>query len=591
MKRRIMLFLLIFFTLGLHSLPNIMVTGFWSPTGYMISNFSQDPDLNPDGWIGSDWEELGYDIYSFFPNQENYQGDLEVDYQDCWEDFWSLTAEYEPIAIISFGAGAGPWEIEYNARNLNSWISDGNYPYYPTPNPPDDSVEIGYVRHSTLPVENIETAVDLQTPINAWVDWDGNPGAYLCEFMAYLGMWYQNIHGSSWDASPCLSAGFIHVSNSVSIHDAEQASYVTIREVIDYLSSFFYCNGLVIAGETDPQGTMIHLTGERDFEIIVDNSDGYFDIPYMPAGNYNIIAVNDGYYYLDTSLYLDSENPNLTIELEDWSSETTYSWYNEPAQVYENTPSLLVEIASRYPAENLSNQVDNIIGKLNFMAPASSDSCWIKLKLYATTPDAPNPYNVIYSAEIDSFETDQWVEHLIPNPVVIESGTDYWIGYQIHTYNGDIAWFDNGPVAEGNGAYINLSGWTPLLNATGIDANWMLNMKTYGPNFSPTDNEELPEVDFVRLRNYPNPFMPGSNRSSGTNIAFSLPVTQTSQLTIYNIKGQKIRTLIDEDLPAGDHSIYWDGKDFQNHKVGSGVYFYRLKTDNYDISRKMLILK
>ncbi|MBN2065620.1 MAG: hypothetical protein JW771_02295 [Candidatus Thermoplasmatota archaeon] len=213
----------------------IMVTGFWNPTGQMIASFSTDTSLNPEGWKGENWEDLGYDIYSFFPTPGSYKGNFEVDYQDTWDDFWAITAEVLPVAIVSFGAGDGPWEIEYNARNLAYWVNDDTPPYQPTPCPPDDSVPAGFFRHATLPVQRIADAVNDQTDLDAWVDYEGAPGAYLCEYIAYLGMWYQGIHNTTDGVFPCRAAGFIHVNAGVSVEDAKEATEITLRETIAHL--------------------------------------------------------------------------------------------------------------------------------------------------------------------------------------------------------------------------------------------------------------------------------------------------------------------------------------------------------------------
>lgn len=218
------------------NLRNIMVTGFWNPTGQMIAQFSNNSYLNPDGWKGENWENLGYNVYSYFPTPDLYNGTFKVDYQDTWNDFWKITSEINPIAIISFGAGSGPWEIEYNARNLINWINDNNPPLKPTPNPPDDSVPIGFVRHSSLPVEEISNAINEQTSINAWIDYNGDPGRFLCEYIAYLGMWYHSIHNTSDMIYPCYSAGFIHVNGNIQLSQAAEAANITIREVINYLN-------------------------------------------------------------------------------------------------------------------------------------------------------------------------------------------------------------------------------------------------------------------------------------------------------------------------------------------------------------------
>jgi len=251
-------------------LRNIMVTGYWDPTGRMIAPFSNSSYLNPGGWKGANWEGYGYNIYAFFPTPGTYNGTFEVDYQDTWEDFWNITAKIHPIAIISFGAGRGPWEIEYNARNLDSWIDDEKPPYQPTPCPPDDSVPPGYVRHSTLPVQAIADAVNNQTSIRAWIDWNGNPGAYLCEYMAYLGMWYQDMHNSTEDPYPCKAAGFIHVKSSIPVKDAMVAANITIRETIKYLLTINEAPASpTITGPTEGK-----VDEEYEYEIVAADPEG-----------------------------------------------------------------------------------------------------------------------------------------------------------------------------------------------------------------------------------------------------------------------------------------------------------------------------
>jgi pyrrolidone-carboxylate peptidase len=217
-----------------------MLTGYWNPTGQMIAHFSTDPYLNPGGWKGENWLDKGFDIYSFFPTPGIYNGTFEVDYQNTWNDFWNITAEIHPIAIISFGAGEGPWEIEYIALNLGRWIPDEKPPYQPTPCPPDDTVPVNYCRYSTLPVEEIADAVNTLTDIEAWVDWDGSPGAYLCGYIAYLGMWYQAIHNVTGDPYPCRAAGFIHVSPDLSVKDCMEATNITLLETIEHLLAINY---------------------------------------------------------------------------------------------------------------------------------------------------------------------------------------------------------------------------------------------------------------------------------------------------------------------------------------------------------------
>ncbi len=85
--------------------------------------------------------------------------------------------------------------------------------------------------------------------------------------------------------------------------------------------------------------------------------------------------------------------------------------------------------------------------------------------------------------------------------------------------------------------------------------------------------------------NYPNPFNPT------TSISFSLPNEQTIELTVFNIKGQKVKTLYSGIADEGEHSITWSGKDTNDKSVSSGLYLYKLKTNNNTFTRKMIMMK
>jgi len=91
------------------------------------------------------------------------------------------------------------------------------------------------------------------------------------------------------------------------------------------------------------------------------------------------------------------------------------------------------------------------------------------------------------------------------------------------------------------------------------------------------------QIDF--LTNYPNPFNPL------TTISFATSVAANIQIDIYNIKGQKIRSLYNDYTAVGNHQIQWNGKDDYGQQVGSGVYLYRLISDTLDRVQKMILLK
>ena len=100
------------------------------------------------------------------------------------------------------------------------------------------------------------------------------------------------------------------------------------------------------------------------------------------------------------------------------------------------------------------------------------------------------------------------------------------------------------------------------------------------------ENESIQSsISNLQLSNFPNPFNPT------TTISFSIPEESHAELSIFNIKGQRVKQLINDQLSTGEHSVVWDGRDENNKPVGSGVYFYKLKAGGFREVRKMILLK
>ena len=93
------------------------------------------------------------------------------------------------------------------------------------------------------------------------------------------------------------------------------------------------------------------------------------------------------------------------------------------------------------------------------------------------------------------------------------------------------------------------------------------------------EESNLPTT-FVLSQNYPNPFNPT------TEIGFVLPNTSYVTLEVFNALGQKLTTLVDARIEAGNHQVLWDGSGFT-----TGIYFYRLKTESFSKTMKMLLTK
>ncbi len=103
-------------------------------------------------------------------------------------------------------------------------------------------------------------------------------------------------------------------------------------------------------------------------------------------------------------------------------------------------------------------------------------------------------------------------------------------------------------------------------------------------------NDQNYPMKFSLLQNYPNPFNPT------TRIEFSLPIESDVSLVIYNILGQQVVSLIDDQMVAGNHSISWNANDAAGNKLTSGIYLYKLNASGIDgrdfqATKKMILLK
>ncbi len=105
-------------------------------------------------------------------------------------------------------------------------------------------------------------------------------------------------------------------------------------------------------------------------------------------------------------------------------------------------------------------------------------------------------------------------------------------------------------------------------------------------NVISTDADDDIVLKTALTGNYPNPFNPV------TKISFSTSEnTGITELTVYNTRGQKVKTLVNEVLESGNYTMEWNGSDDSGRSVTSGVYFYKLKSGDYSSTKKMILLK
>ena len=164
-------------------------------------------------------------------------------------------------------------------------------------------------------------------------------------------------------------------------------------------------------------------------------------------------------------------------------------------------------------------------------------------------------------------------------------------GYNI--YRGTSSDFEPGPgnfvtstpdTATFDGDWSWEAGWLYKVAAVDIHGNESAFAVLSPDMLTGDDPMPLPDATFLS-QNYPNPFNPN------TEIAFGLKSDGFMNLSIYDAAGRLVRELINESRPAGPYATVWNGKDQNGSAVASGVYFYRLTANEFEETRKMILLR
>jgi hypothetical protein len=151
----------------------------------------------------------------------------------------------------------------------------------------------------------------------------------------------------------------------------------------------------------------------------------------------------------------------------------------------------------------------------------------------------------------------------------VTTGTDYW--YAVTAYDdGTQNWAEPGKALES--AYFWC--WTGF-TSKGVTAP---TLDGVGVTVARADR-------FALEQNAPNPFNPS------TTIRFAVPANGNVRLTVFDVNGRIVRTLVDGNATAGNHEVVWDGLDMSGRSVASGVYIYRLTGANNEITRRMTLVR
>jgi len=222
-------------------------------------------------------------------------------------------------------------------------------------------------------------------------------------------------------------------------------------------------------------------------------------------------------------------------------------------------------------------------------------------ELVGTDPRDPSQYQtkVIYTGENDVFS----------NITVVDSGGTVTTSLsRPSTFASKVLseWNGNGLDFDGDGHYeliasfqgnvdstttttytYNGTSWDTTVTKVVNDKNWIImHLENSEGNVGVKDITFITPDDYKLLPNYPNPFNPT------TNIEYVLPLQKNITIRIYNMLGQVVRTLVNNELKsAGHHSVQWNGFNDAGMKVASGAYIYSLEWGNFRKTNKMMLMK
>ncbi|MDP8267960.1 MAG: C25 family cysteine peptidase [Candidatus Tenebribacter davisii] len=196
-----------------------------------------------------------------------------------------------------------------------------------------------------------------------------------------------------------------------------------------------------------------------------------------------------------------------------------------------------------------------------------------------SNPSEPANVNVILPAPINVLAESQDPNIIISWEIPAERGIDSYKVYR-----------DNAMIAEDLSISpyedLNVPSGTYTYNVVTVyDGDWESEMSDDAVIDHTDFNSVLKPTETQLTGNYPNPFNPV------TNISFSMNEPGNISINIYNMKGQLVKTLINEYLDAAYHNVVWNGKDNSSKSVSSGIYFYKMRTGNYTATKKMILMK
>jgi len=421
-----------------------------------------------------------------------------------------------------------------------------------------------------------------------------------------------------------------NVSATISSND----QYITINNSSDEIASLLaYSDGMVVFNITASATTPVGHNAPFNLNITADNeysetdnfsitvglcledfeSGDFLSYPWEFGGNQDWMisgGAYEGSFCAKSGDINDSQFSSIVVEVDvmtdgDISFWKKVSCENHASHIWDYLAFIIDgneqerwsgEVAwseESYPVSAGTHTFEWIYSKDSSVSEGQ-DCAWLDYIVFPSLgPSSPILYVSVESIEIEmSTNETETVQFDLAN-----------IGGGVINYTLDIdsnnSWLslpvEEGSLNAGETDEIDVIFNTNNLNAGEYDCNIVISddirNETYIPvilTVVPTLAEDISiPLENHLTGNYPNPFNPI------TTIKYGLKEKADVRFVIYNSKGQKVRTLIDENQEAGYHNITWNGKDDSGRTTSSGIYFYKIKTGDgkFSSTKKMILMK
>jgi hypothetical protein len=260
-----------------------------------------------------------------------------------------------------------------------------------------------------------------------------------------------------------------------------------------------------------------------------------------------------------------------------------------PSSAYSGMNVWATSLSANYTSSEHSELITPELNLSGFNEPKLKFMHWYDMEDNSITPGSA------YDGGNIKISTDGGSNYSVINPV---GGYPFVINAASNALNGQLSFSGTSSgweVAEfdltayegmnvllkfdfGSDGSVQYAGWY-------VDSVAVYSMDTVVTKIGPDDGHNgIPKV-FALQQNYPNPFNPI------TTIRYQLPKTANVKLAVYNMLGQKVKTLVNESQTANYYSIQWNGLNDSGSRVSSGIYLYRIEAGEFIKTNKMLLLK